>query len=465
MMDKPATVKKREFPDTLVILFGFMLLVAILSYILPAGAYDMIKMATGKKMVDASSFHFIPQTPVTLAQFFTSPFRGIKVSMNTMTLIIMMGGAFNVIIDTKSIDLGFHNAAQKLQHKALLLIPIVMIICYILGALQIVVNSIVAFIPVGVVLAKQLHLDALAVMMILVVPVNIGFGSTPMGAFSVLIAQNIAELPPLSGFSYRATFGIICLIVDILITMMYCKKIYDNPEKSSVGVYHQSAEMAKELQSVPFTWKHMLILIVTLFSFALYAWGSFYHDWGMDMQGATVLGAALFAGILMKMSPNEIVRSFMNGAKGNLYGGLLTGIASAVLVLLQDGHIIHTLVYYASIPLSHMSSHISALGMLIFNYIINLVVPSGSGQAYLVMPLMTPMADVLHISRQVAVLAFQYGDGFGNLIIPTSSALMGSLGMLGLAYPVWMKFFTKRFAIFFLISCISVMGGVLTGLQ
>lgn len=464
-MQNPATTKKKEFPDTLVILFGFMLVVAILSYILPAGAYNMIKSSTGKNMVDAASFHFIQQSPVTLSQFFTSPFRGIKISMSTMTLIIMMGGAFNIIIDTKSIDLGFHNAAQKLQYRALLLIPIVMIICYILGALQIVVNSIVAFIPIGIVLCKQLHLDPLAVVLILVVPVNIGFGSTPMGAFSVLIAQSIAELPPLSGFGYRATFGIICLVVDILVTMAYCKKVYDNPAKSSIGVYEENEEMTKELQSVPFTWKHALILIATLFSFALYAWGSFYHDWGMDMQGATVLAAALFAGILMKMSPNEIVRSFMTGAKGNLYGGLLTGIASAVLVLLQDGHIIHTLVYYASIPLSHMSSHISALGMLLFNYAINLMVPSGSGQAYLVMPLMTPMADVLKISRQVAVLAFQYGDGFGNLIIPTSSALMGSLGMLNISYPEWMKFFGPRFIIFFLISCASVMGAVLIGLQ
>ena len=458
----PAENSASKFPDTYVFVFCFIVLAAILTYIVPSGAYDMVKNAAGKSIVDPATFHFVKQTPVTLLQFITAPFNGMKNGANTIFLILLVCGFFGVINATGTIDATFHTAVAKLHDRALLVIPVIMIIIAILGALQIVSNAIIAFIAIGIVLCKQLKLDPLLVMSIIFVPNQVGFGATPMGAFTVVIAQQICDLPLMSGFAFRTTFAVIALIVDIAWTMWYAKKITKHPEESLIGVYKTDDD--ENLAIDDFTWKHGIILLILFVGFGYYGWGSITKGWGVDIMSGILLVVALLSAIIGRLSPNKTAKSFVAGAKQGLYGAMMVGLASAILIMLKDGQIIHTIVRYVTIPLSYMPKFIAAIGMFIVNILVNFIVPSGSGQAYLVMPVMAPMADVLGISRQVAILAFQYGDGFTNCIIPTGGTTMACMAMCGISYPKWMKFFMPMFMLLFLVGCISITVAIAMGL-
>lgn len=463
MVETNPVKKKREFPDTYVFVFSFIVIAAILTYLVPAGAYDVIKNSVGREVVNPSTFHFVDQTPVSLSQFLTAPFRGMKNGANTIFEILLICGFFGIINKTGTIDAAFNAAVTKFHDKALLVIPVIMTVIAILGAMQIVSNAIIAFIAVGIVLCKQLKLDPFLVMAIIFVPNQVGFATTPMGAFSVIVAQTIADLPLMSGFAWRLTFGVIALVADIAWTMRYAIKIRKHPEASAIGVYKEDSSEA--LQTAEFTWKNVLILVILFGSFFYYGYGSIKQGWGVDMLTAMLLFSALVSGIIGGLSANEIAKSFVAGAKQGLYGAMMVGLAGAILIMLKEGHIIHSLVHYITIPLVSLPRFISAIGMFIVNILVNFIVPSGSGQAYLVMPLMAPMADILGISRQVAILAFQYGDGFTNIIIPTGGTTMACMAMCGIPYPKWMKFIMPLYTILFIIGCVSLTLGIILGLQ
>lgn len=455
--------KKREFPDTYVFVFIFIVIAALLTYIIPAGMYDSFKNAAGRSVVDPNTFHFVAQAPVSFKEFITAPFNGMKKGANVIFQILLVCGFFGIINSTGTIDATFQLAVNKLQDKIIVVIPVIMLVIAVLGAMQIVSNAIIAFIAIGIVLCKQLKLDPLLVMAIIFVPNQIGFACTPMGAFSLIVAQQIADLPLMSGFAYRTAFFVISMIVDIAWTVKYAMKIRKDPSKSLIGVYKTEAE--DEIAASDFTWKHAITLATLFIGFFLYGYESIMYGWGIDMLTGVLLVISLLAAVIAQKSPNEIAKAFIAGAKQGLYGAMLVGLASAILILMQNGKIIHSIVHYVTIPLTYLPRWISAIGMFIVNIFINFLVPSGSGQAYLVMPIMAPMADVLGISRQVAILAYQYGDGYANMIIPTGGTTMACMAMCGIPYPKWMKFIMPLYMSLFVVGCISITLGIMIGLQ
>ncbi|MGE4354142.1 MAG: YfcC family protein [Oscillospiraceae bacterium] len=454
--------KKIKFPDTYVFVFAFIVIAAILTYIVPAGVYDTYKNSVGKDVVDPSTFHFVAQTPVSLSAFFTAPFDGLQNGSSTIFLILLIGGFFGIINSTGAIDGAFHAAINKLKDKALLVLPAIMITIAVLGSLQIVSNAIIAFIAIGIVLCKRLKLDPLLVMAVIFVPNQVGFATTSMGAFTVLVAQQISEVTPMSGSAYRMVFAFIALGLDIAWTMWYAVKITKNPEKSLIGVYEEDPN--EEISEGSFTLTHIIILITLFGAFFLYGWGAVTKNWGTDILSAILLAVSLLAGIIAREGANDMAKAFVSGAKDVLYGALMVGLAGAILIMLKDGQIIHTIIHYASMPLQHLPKAISAIGMFVVNAIFNFIVPSGSGQAYIVMPLMAPLADILGISRQVAILAYQYGDGFTNIIIPTGGTTMACVAMCGIPYSKWIKFIIPLYGLLCLVAVVAITLGIVVGL-
>lgn len=454
--------KERKFPDTYVFVVSFIIIAALLTYIIPAGVYDTYTNDAGKTVIDAQTFHFIERTPVSLTTFLTSPFNGMQNGSSTIFLILLIGGFFGIINSTGAIDGAFHAAIDKLKDKALLVLPAIMITIAILGSLQIISNAIIAFIAIGIVLCKRLKLDPLLVMAVIFVPNQVGFATTPMGAFTVLIAQQISGLTPMSGFAYRTVFSVIALGIDIAFTMNYAIKIRKNPEKSLIGVY--ADDSGEEIEKGSFTLTHVIILITLFAGFFFYGWGAVTKNWGTDILSAILFAIALLSGIIARKSANDMAKSFVNGAKEVLYGAVMVGLAGAILIMMKQGQIIHTIIYYAAIPLQHLPKAIAASGMFLVNVVFNFIVPSGSGQAYIVMPLMAPMSDVLGISRQVAVLAFQYGDGLTNMIIPTGGTTMACMAMCGIPYPKWIKFIIPLYLMLCLVAIVSITLGIIIGI-
>ncbi|SDZ20610.1 YfcC family protein [Tindallia californiensis] len=462
MTAKEKTHKKFQVPHTYTLIMIFVIFAALSTYIIPAGEYTMTEDETlGITLIDPDSFAFVEKNPVGLFTFLTSIHQGMVNGANVIFLVFLVGGFFQVINDTGALDAGIRAAIEKLQGKELMVIPFIMLIMAILGMLGIVINAVIAFIPIGVVLAKRLKLDPLVGMAIMYLGAYSGFAMTPMGPFNTAIAQEIAGVPIFSGFGYRTTVMVVVFIATVIYVMHYAKKIRVNPEKSILG--QVDFEVSQTAEDIHFNFSHAIILTTLAIGFAGYAYGSTSLGWGLDYLSGIMLGVALITGVVAKIHPDEMAKSFIKGAQSMVFGALVIGFASSITILLTDGRIIHTIIHGMSIPLGAVGPIFSSIGMFLANLLFNFFVPSGSGQAYVVMPLLSPMADVVGVSRQVAVSAFQYGDGISNIIIPTSGVLMGAIGVAKIPYEKWLKFVMPIFGIWTGIAVLSIGFATLIG--
>ncbi len=465
---KGKTKEKKPFklPDTYVLVAIMLIVMAALTYIIPAGTYDMVKdEVTGKELVDATSFHFIERTPTTFLQFLMAFYSGLNKNYSTIFFVTLIGGYFKIVNETGAITNGLAVAIKRLKSKALVAIPVVMLSFAFLGATGVLINPVVAFIPIGLVVAQQMKMDRVAAMAIIYLGCFAGWCTSFMAAGSVQLAQQIADIPVLSGTGLRFIVTCIVTVVTIIYVMRYCHKIRVDQTKGILygTEYAGFGELDEMEEEHSFSHKDMLILVVVFGSLGLYVWGAVTKGWGQEYMAAFMLASSVLSGFIAGMNPDEISRAFMKGCREMAYGAILIGFASAISVLLTDGHIIHTLIYAASLPLKALPTSIAAVFMFYINLVFNFFVSSASGQAAIVMPIMTPLADVIGVTRQVAVLAFQYGDGLSNTIIPTSGVLMAALGVAGVPFSKWLKFQVPLFLIWTLICTIAIVIAVMIG--
>lgn len=458
------TKRKFRVPNTYTLIMLFIILAAIATYIVPAGEYSMIKdPATGKNAIDPTSFNFVEQNPVSVGDFLLSIPKGMNGGAAIIFLVFLVGGFFQIVNDTGAVDAAINLSINKLQNKALLVIPIIMGIMSILGAVGIVVNAAIAFVPIGVALAKKLKLDPIAGVAIMYLGAFSGFTSSPMGPFNTVLGQTIAGLPPLSGFGFRTAVWLTIFIVTVWYTFRYAKKLRLDQSNSVLEEIDWGDSDDDQRSDMKFTARHALVLVALMTGFVVYAYGSYKLKWGLSYLSAMMLAVALVSGLVAKMHPDDMAKSFIKGAQRMVYGALVIGFAKCITLLLTEGQVIHSVIYYMTIPLTKVAPVFSALGMFLANLFFNFVVPSGSGQAMIVMPLMAPMADVVNVSRQIAVSAYQYGDGFSNIMIPTSGVLMAVLGVAKIPYEKWLKFVLPLFSLWVLIGAISIVIATLIG--
>ena len=430
MNNENSTTKSRkfEFPDTYVIVIILILLVIALTYILPAGTYDF---AEDGKTVLPGTYHYVEDNPAGIGEFLNSFFKGMQKGSTTIFLVFMIGGAFQILTDTGAIDAALAALIRKTKGNYKIIIPAVMIMMAILGALGTGNNVALAFAPIMVILCAKLKLDPIVVVATMYFAANSGFSASPINPFTVLLAQNIAGVQIMSGSGPRILMWFIFVTITIVWTMRYCKKIYKDPSKSLVGVYSEDdldtdEDSALDAVAEKMSIRHTLNLLVLTITFIIYAWGGVKYDWGLPALGAAMMAMAFVTGIIGGLGPNKMANSFVRGAQKMVYSGLLIGFASAINVLMTESNIIHTVIHHLSMPLQNLPTYLATIGMYITNVLFNLVISSGSGLAYVVMPIMAPFSDLLGISRQVAISAYQFGDGLGNALVPTAGLLMGT---------------------------------------
>ncbi len=449
--------KKLKVPHTYTLIMMFIVTSVLLTYLIPAGVYNLIP---GERMIDPASFHFVERSPVGIMGFLLSVPTGLKQSAEVIFQVFMVGGFFQVINDTNALDAAIGSTIDKLEDKALMVLPVVMFIMYILGILGVVVNSSIAFIPIGVAVAKKLKLDPVVGAAMMYLGAYAGFATTPMGPFNTLIAQSIAGLEPMSGFGLRMVVSISIMAATIIYVYRYAKRV---SEDSKLSVFDEIDwdEENERSESIKFHGKYLAVFAVMITGFVIYVYGSYNYKWGMSHLSGVMMVMAILSGIISGSHPDDMARSFIKGAQSMVYGALIIGFAKAITIVLTDGSVIHTIIHYITIPLTYLPAAISAVGMFLANLVFNFVVPSGSGQAMIVMPLMTPMAEVVNVSKQIAVSAYQYGDGFSNIIIPTSGVLMAVLGVAKIPYEKWIKFVAPLFLIWVGIGAASIVVGVM----
>ena len=384
-------------------------------------------------------------------------------SGNIIFLILFLGGAFRVMEASGAINTGIITLMQKFKNNKTLLIIILGSLFSLLLTTGFSANATVAFIPIGLLIAKALKLDAIAGVAIVFLTSMTGFLIAFLNPKVLGIAQQVAELPMFSGIGYRIILFIVFTSITILYIIWYIKKIQRDPSKSFMGEKKFSDDVSEvDIHSeVKFTVKHTLVLSLFILALGFYVYGALNLDFGMNEMTALFLVIAIGSGMIAGLKSNEIVTEFMEGARGLMYAALITGAARAVVFVLEDGKIIDTVIHALAIPLENLPPSIAAIGMLWANAIINFFVNSGSGQALVTMPIWTPLADILEVNRQVAVQAFQFGDGITNLIFPTSGTLMAALAMGRVPYGAWVKFIWPLILIWMVLASLAIYIGML----
>ncbi len=452
-------LKKKKFAlsHTYVILFSIIIIMTICTYIIPAGEYNRVEdAASGKMVVDPASYTLLEQSPVSVFDLFKSVPNGMNAASEIIFFIFIVGGSFNVIMATGAIESGIGRVALNTRKKDKILIPLILFVFSLAGGTFGMSEEAIVFVPIGVALARAIGYDALVGMSIVSLGAACGFSSGFMNPFTVGVAQGIAEVPMFSGIALRLVVWVVMLTVTTIYILRYATKIKNNPELSIVRELElQEKENIIDLDQVkPMTGRDTLIIFTVVAGLVCIVYGVFQYGWYITEICAIFLAMGIVSGAIAGFNPSKMAQEFVAGAKGIVFGALVVGFARGILVVMQQGMIIDSLVHGMAQVISILPKSIAAVGMMVVQVIINFFIPSGSGQAAATMPIMTPLADVIGLTRQTAVLAYQFGDGFTNSIIPTSAVLMANLSVAKISYDKWLKYILPLMGIWVVMGAI-----------
>ncbi|MGE7762970.1 YfcC family protein [Peribacillus sp. NPDC097895] len=447
--------KKERKINVFVLLLCILAIATLFTYILPAGEYVRIE-ADGRTTVDANSFKWIESAPVGFFEMMKAIHTGMVEAGNIIFFLLIIGGFFGVLRATGTVDVLIATMARKLATREKLLIPVVMLFFAVGGSLMGMAEETLAYLPLIIPLALALGFDTITGTAIVIVGVMSGFTTAVMNPFTVGLAQGIAELPMFSGIGFRLILFVIVYLVSVLYIYRYAMKVKKNP---SLGIYgkYTKEESKKLLQSsAKLTAGHKFILGAFLINYIVLAFGVIKFQWYMTEIAALFIVLTIVIGVIGKLSADHIVNSFINGSAALLGGALIIGVSRAILVVLNEGHIVDPMLHQVSEYIQHIPAYLSVAGMYSFQTLIHFILASGTGHAMLTMPIMVPLADILEITRQTAVLSFSFADGIGNMIFPTATTLMAGLAIAGIPWTKWAKWILPLVLIQYLIGLIAV---------
>lgn len=456
--------KKWKTPHTFVILVAIIIIAAIATYLIPAGEFTRFKdAATGKTLVEAGSYHRIASNPLNPLLIPSAIYTGIVKSASTITFMLIIGGAFEVITSTGALTALCKKLSKTFSKHKYAVIPVFLTLFSIFGFTMGMSSEVMIFVPIGITLALFLGLDKVTGTAMIALGAAVGFTAGILNPFNVGVAQDIAELPLFSGMAYRIVILVILIAATSAYIIIYAKKVAANPEKSVIYGIQEDTEYTFEDVSDSISKSQIAVLVIMAAGFGILIYGLSKKGWYFEEMSGLFIFMGIACGLVSGYGPSRIAKEFGNGAKGIVVGCLIIGIARTVEVILSDAKILDTIVYGIVNIVNVMPGSIKAVGMFICQSLINCVIVSGTGQAAVTMPLMVPVSDLVGISRQTAVLAFQLGDGFSNSVLPMSSSLMGYLAVSKIPYSKWLKFMMPLFLIWTALGCLFMLGALIIG--
>ena len=438
----PTQKKKFQFPDVYALIFILCCVAMLLTWIVPAGVFDRVtegnltKVVAGTyKVVDAQH-----QTPWDMLQ---AIYQGFMNSAGTIFLIFFCGASVAMVEESHALSAFFSWLAYKLKGKEMIAIALLMFGLGLGNAAGAFANIGVALMPIGIVMASAIGGDAFLAFLIIYYGLQSGF-SVGFANPSILgVAQTMAEIPIFSGTNVR----VVCCLANIaylyLVTMLYYRSIRKDPTRSlNYGAATPNA-FAMAATDGKMSKRQLSTVVVFIAGVIFCVACTIGFRWNAKKIASYFFGMMIVTGLVSGFSMNEIAEKFIKGCKPMIYASFITGMASAIAVILNQGKVLDTIVYWLSIPLNQVGAVVGAGLMVIVNAIVNVFIPSGSGQAAVMIPLMTPIADLVGITRQVAVQAFQFGDGLCNLLTPLNGPMMGCLAIAGVSFPKYIKWAFK----------------------
>lgn len=442
-----------SIPHVLVLILLIILFCCGLTYILPAGLYE-IDPQTG--LVVPNSFHWVENSPISPWRALVEVTNGVASQGVIFALLFIMGGLIYVVIESGAINNVINYSVYKLQDKSItVLVPAIVVLMSAIGALA-GQDSLVTFVLVGLLLVKKLRLDKIAALSIFYLSYITGQAAGPTVAI-ILMAQETAGLAPISGLGARLVVWAALTLLCVIYTTRYCLKISKDPSRSILGCVEEPDGNDELNKSIPVLGtKDIVTALCMLVPFAFYAYGAAAYAWGFPNLIAFAMVAVIVVGIVNRTNPNELAVTFLKGASA--MGGicLMIGFAKVVGIVLTDGKILHTIAYAAVTAIGGLGDAFTASGMFLFTTAINMLIPSGPAKVPMLIPLFVPVADVLGITRQVMCLAFQLGDGLTNFVTPVSAVLAAALSMSGVDLRQWWRYVLPYTGITFIIAIVAL---------
>jgi uncharacterized ion transporter superfamily protein YfcC len=402
--------------------------------------------------------------PVSLLGLVTAIPRGLEESADIIFFIFVIGGTFAILQRTGTVPAAIRALLDRFGHNVTLLTTLIMLAVAAGSSTLGMGEEFLPLIPIFLVISSRLGYDRIYGLALILLASDVGFAAATTNPFTVNIAQGIAELRLNSGIGLRLAFFVLAMAITIGYVLRYGARIRANPAASLVA---DDVEPMPEdtLDDHTFSRRHKVTLLLCGGLFGVILWGVQSLGWWMsDMAGGFFL-MGIVAAVACRLSLDETVKAYIKGLESMVVAALVVGFARAITVVLNDGHIMDTLIHSAATALTHVPAYVAVEGMFLFQSTLNVLVPSGSGQAAVTMPLMAPLADVLGLTRQTAVLAFQFGDGLSNMIIPTSGILMAMLALAKIPYVTWVRFAAPLFLMLTALAAVFLLVAVAIGYQ
>ena len=451
MMSAPSKKWYEKMPHPFILLFLMIVLASIATYIVPAGEYTR----EGRRVI-ADSYHLVAQTPVSFMDFLMAIPDGIIKAGYVVVITLVAGAMFSVLQSTGAIENGVGCAVKAIGlHRYKTLIWVVVGLFVFLGATVGFENNI-AVTPIAVFVAIALGGDAMVGAGIAVAGIGMGFATSPINPYTVVIAHNIAGLPAYNGIAYRTLYCFLTFLVTGFHVIKYMDRIKKDPSASLVADVDMSdMSLSRPIEEYSLSTRNILVLATLVGGIGFVIASSLLWNWYLPQFCGIFMFVAIVGSLLGGISPNEMVNRMVKGASSVVGGALAIGIAVGIQVILTKGHLNDAIVHALVAPLKGFSVQVSSVLMSLAHCAINFLIPSGSGQAMATMPIMVPLSELVGMTKEAAVMAFQIGDGVTNLIYPTNGGMLAMLALTRVSFDRWFRF------VFPLVAKVVLLGWVM----
>lgn len=466
MKEKIKKKKELKALNPMLFLVAIMLIVTVASYIVPVGSYERI-VVDGQEMVDPASYHPVERSPITPFNLLISVTLGMQRGSAIIFFLLIIGAMFAILDGTGAINAGMTNVVRAMKGKELLMIPVCMIVFGMGSAFCANFEEFLAFVPLVLACCLRMGFDSLTAVGIIFCAAASGYGGAITNAFTTGIAQSIAGLPMFSGMGLRIAVFVTLLSVSIIYVTWHALRVKKNPQLSST--YDVDRLTAKNValnvtESVPLTTRQKIVLAVFIGGIAFTVYGIIKKGYYIDELAGIFLAIGIIGGLIGGLRPGEICEHFEKGCVNMLFPCIMVGLANSVIILLEQSNMMDSIIHLLASALNGLSPMLTAFGMFVVTDLFNVLIPSGSGKAAIVMPIMVPLADMMDITRQTSVLAFQLGDAFTNVMAPTGGEILAALAMCGgVSFKKWMKYLLPLFICWWIIAFIFLAIAVYTG--
>jgi uncharacterized ion transporter superfamily protein YfcC len=442
-----------RFPHPLTLLVGCILLAAALTWVLPAGQFERREdTATGRSVVVPGTYTRVEPQPVGPFQALVGIPRGMADAAGVVFYVFLVGAAFTVVERTGALGQLVNWLVARLAGRGLLVIPVAGLAFGLGGTFIQMQEELIAFVPVLLLLTRRLGFSPLIAVAMSMGASAIGASFSFINPFQVGIAQKVAQLPLLSGWQFRLGFLIPAWGLWIAGTMLYARRTRTAPAPASAAPPAGQAG-----------WRQTAVLLIVLGAFAAFMVGVLKYGWDFDQLAAVFFIMGVVAGLVGGLRISGTVDGLVDGFRGIAFAALLIGFARGIYIVLDEGRVVDTIVNGLFSPVAGLPTTVAALGMMVVHSIVHVPVPSTSGQAVLTLPLLVPLSDLIGLSRQVTVLAYQYGAGLCEVLAPTNGALMAMLAAAGVRFEEWLRFAVPIFGVLFVLAAVGIATAVAVG--